>query len=104
MFEHTVRDNEGHSLLIIGPRSSGKTAIIQHALDDLSCKYPGQFITVRLNAYLHNDDIVALREVARQLDYNAKKLRTSDDVSSGNFEQRSISDTFTNILSILDKS
>lgn len=104
MFEHTVRDNEGHSLLIIGPRSSGKTAIIQHALDDLSSKYPGQFITVRLNAYLHNDDIVALREVARQLDYNAKKLRTNDDVSSGNFEQRSISDTFTNILSILDKS
>lgn len=104
MFEHTVRDNEGHSLLIIGPRSSGKTAIIQHALDELSSKYPGQFITVRLNAYLHNDDIVALREVARQLDYNAKKLRTSDDVSSGNFEQRSISDTFTNILSILDKS
>ena len=45
MFEHTVRDNEGHSLLIIGPRSSGKTAIIQHALDDLSSKYPGQFIT-----------------------------------------------------------
>lgn len=104
MFEHTVRDNEGHSLLIIGPRSSGKTAIIQHALDDLSSKYPGQFITVRLNAYLHSDDIVALREVARQLDYNAKQLRTSDDVSFGNFEQRSISDTFTNILSILDKN
>lgn len=104
MFEHTVRDNEGHSLLIIGPRSSGKTAIIQHALDDLSSKYPGQFITVRLNAYLHSDDIVALREVARQLDYNVKQLRTSDDVSFGNFEQRSISDTFTNILSILDKN
>ena len=59
---------------------------------------------MRLNAYLHSDDIVALREMARQLDYNAKQLRTSDDVSFGNFEQRSISDTFTNILSILDKN
>lgn len=104
MFEHTIRDHEGHSLLIIGPRSSGKTAIIQHALDDLSTKYPGQFITVRLNAYLHGDDIVALREVARQLDYNARKLRTSNEISLGNFEQRSISDTFTNILSTLDKN
>ncbi|CAK7894665.1 origin recognition complex subunit 4 [[Candida] anglica] len=123
MFEHTVRDNEGHSALIIGPRSSGKTAIIQRALSELSKKYPQDFITISLHAYHQNDENTALREIARQLDKSLKKLRQNEEEINHNtnelkndkddsinenqlhatFEQRSLSDTFSNILSILDK-
>lgn len=118
MLEHTVSDREGHSSLLIGPRGSGKTAIIEHALSYLEKKYPEQFICIRLSAHIHSDDSVALRDIARQLDFYTKKVvqqhgandeGTEEDnslqaESTNKFEQRSISDTFSNILSILDSS
>lgn len=118
MLDHTVSDREGHSSLLIGPRGSGKTAIIEHALSYLERKYPDQFICIRLSAHIHSDDSVALRDIARQLDFYTKKISqqhgTSDEgkedddalkaESTNKFEQRSISDTFSNILSILDRS
>lgn len=113
MFEHTVKDNEGHSVLLVGPRSSGKTAMVEHALKELGDKFPEQFLTIKLSAYLHSDDNIAVREIARQLDYNAQKFNANDDENSEEqddeaenithkFEQRGISDTFNNILAILD--
>lgn len=101
LLEHTVRDYEGNSTLIIGPRASGKTAIVETALTDITKKYLDHFITVRLNAFIHADDNVALREIARQLDIN----KNDDDIieESATFEQRSINDTFANILSILEQ-
>ena len=116
MFEHTIRDNESHSTLIIGPRASGKTTIVERALKDMEQKYEGQFITVRLNAFLHSDDNVALREIAKQLDFKgmdeneqelvgedeSKDQLTKANFQDGKFQQRSINDTFSNILSILD--
>jgi origin recognition complex subunit 4 len=116
MFEHTIRDNESHSTLIIGPRASGKSTIVERALQDMEEKYEGQFITVRLNAFLHSDDNVALREIAKQLDFKGMDENEEEDVSEdepkdqlsknnfqdGKFQQRSINDTFSNILSILD--
>lgn len=107
MFEHTVRDNEGHSALLVGPRASGKSSIINHALDKIEKKYEGLYILVKLNAFIHADDATALREIARQLDENAKKLQKlntdNEQKEHGSFEQRSIGDTFLNILSTLDK-
>lgn len=104
LFEHTVRDFEGHSVLLFGPRSSGKTAMIEHALQNLSKKYSDQFITIRINASVHSDDSTALRDIARQLDHQAKSLFGGEEIEGLNVEQRSISDTFANILSILDRS
>lgn len=105
MFERTIRDNEGHSALIIGPRSSGKSAIVERALKALDSTYPGEFITIRLNANMHADDKTALREVARQLDLSVQKEGNYQDPGQANsFEQRTITDTFTNILATLDQT
>lgn len=100
MFEHTIHDNEGHSVLLIGPRSSGKSAMINMALNKLEKDYPQKFITIRLNAFIHIDDNVALREIAKQLDI--KLGGEADDQMT--FELRSINDTFANILATLDKN
>lgn len=107
LFEHTVRDHEGHSTLIIGPRASGKTACIETALSDLKLRYDGQFLTIRLNALIHSDDNVALREIAKQLDVNRiledQDPDDSDLEEAATFEQRSINDTFANILATLQQ-
>lgn len=103
ILEHTVRDREGNSAFILGPRATGKTSIIEHSLAKLETTYPDQFITVKLNAHLHNNDNTALRDIARQLDYNTKKLRNNEEVSTEKFEQRSIGDTVSNVLSTLDR-
>lgn len=92
--QNTVKDREGHSVLIIGPRASGKSAIVERALAQLGAEFPQQYFVIRLNAYLHADDNAAVREIARQLDQNV--------VGEYRFEQRAISDTFTNILALLD--
>lgn len=116
MFEHTIRDNEGHSALLIGPRALGKTAIVQRALRELEKKYLNEFIVVKLNAYHQTDENTALREIARQLDKNLRRVRegseqnnnggkiSNRDIEYANFEQRSLSDTFANILTILEKN
>ncbi|CUM64645.1 uncharacterized protein PRCAT00002254001 [Priceomyces carsonii] len=100
--EHTVRDNEGHSLLLIGPRACGKSSIFNRALIELEQKYSGQYITVKLNATIHSDDNVAFREIARQLD--SKVQSTDGSQNETNFEQRSLNDTLSNILSTLEES
>ncbi|KAK6457952.1 origin recognition complex subunit 4 C-terminus-domain-containing protein [Scheffersomyces xylosifermentans] len=109
LFEHTVNDKEGHSALLIGPRSTGKTTIINKALEELESKYSGQFLTIRLNATIHSDDGIALREIARQLDEEVKRINAFQveleyQLDNTNFEQRSINDTFANILLSLDNN
>lgn len=99
MFEHTVRDRQGLSVLLIGPRAVGKTAIINRALDKLAIDYDGRYIVVRLSAYFHPDEHAAVREIARQLDINVKK---NDSSHQSQFQQPAINDTFSNILNILD--
>lgn len=105
MLEHTVKDREGHSALLVGPRASGKSAIIQRALKEIGKNYPDQFLTISLSAYLHSDDNIAVREIARQLDYNSKRIDEElqvEESARSKFEQRGISDTFSNVLAILD--
>lgn len=105
MLEHTVKDREGHSALLVGPRASGKSAIIQRALKEIGKNYPDQFLKISLSAYLHSDDNIAVREIARQLDYNSKKIDEelqNEESAQSKFEQRGISDTFSNVLAILD--
>lgn len=103
ILEHTVRDFEGHSTLLIGPRGSGKTLILNKAIESLKEKYSDMFMTIKLNASLHSDDKIALREIARQLDLNSNKFGTTSGETT-TFEQRAISDTFANILLTLDSN
>lgn len=101
IIEHTIKDYEGHSLLLVGPRGSGKTYVADKAIDDLRQKYKNHLITIKLNALLHHDDKLAFREIARQLDIHSRVMRQE---LADTFEQRAISDTFANILKILDSN
>lgn len=101
LIEHTIRDSEGHSLLLVGPRGSGKSYIADKAIAELRAKYGNQLILIKLNALLHTDDKLALREIARQLDIHSRNM--SQELKD-TFEQRAISDTFANILKILDSN
>lgn len=101
LIEHTIKDSEGHSLLLVGPRGSGKSYIADKAIGELREKYGNQLIVIKLNALLHTDDKLALREIARQLDIHSRNM--SQELKD-TFEQRAISDTFANILKILDSN
>lgn len=102
ILEHTIKDGEGHSTLLMGPRGSGKSLIIKKAMENLRQSCLKQFIYIKLNALLHTDDKLALREIARQLDANFAPSSSAE--SGGTFEQRAISDTFTNIMLALDSN
>ena len=56
------------SALLLGPHGSGKSAVLTQVLDALALKYsfPG-FLVVRLNGLIHTSDVLAVREIARQL-------------------------------------
>jgi len=53
---------------VCAPAGSGKSAVLQRVLDTLADKYafPG-FLVVRLNGLVHTTDVLAVREIARQL-------------------------------------
>lgn len=93
LLKHTIDDGESHSALLVGHRGSGKTLIVDRALDTLRRSHgTDAFIAIKLNALLHTDDKLAIREIARQLD---SRLTTKSKVT---FEQRAINETFSNIL------
>ncbi|KAI6047157.1 origin recognition complex subunit 4 C-terminus-domain-containing protein [Pisolithus marmoratus] len=59
----SITRGEGNSCLLLGPRGSGKTMIIEQAIELL----PQKPIVVRLSGHAQHNDRLALREVARQL-------------------------------------
>ncbi|KAL8934790.1 MAG: hypothetical protein Q9216_005731 [Gyalolechia sp. 2 TL-2023] len=63
----TVLAGEGNSMLVVGPRGCGKTALVETVISDLAKEYHQDFIAVRLNGFIHTDDKLALREIWRQL-------------------------------------
>ncbi|KAI5956299.1 ORC4 [Candida jiufengensis] len=101
LLEKSVRDKERHSLLITGTRSSGKSSIVRTVLREINNKYPDEFLVIQLNSATHSDDNLALREIARQLDYKLFK-RNKTDSSNSFIESKSINETFANILKILN--
>ncbi|KAJ1752770.1 origin recognition complex subunit 4 [Coemansia sp. RSA 1821] len=96
LLSQTVSSNEGNSALVLGPRGSGKSAIIDRCLDRLQAEHntasSPKYHTVRLNGFVHTNDRLALRDIARQL------LITQDleHVLVGSF-----ADAFTYILNPL---
>jgi origin recognition complex subunit 4 len=67
LIENTVAAGEGNSLLVIGARGSGKTALVNRALSEVSKDNSRDYHVVRLNGFIHTDDKIALREIWRQL-------------------------------------
>jgi origin recognition complex subunit 4 len=94
LIEQTVTVGEGNSLLLLGSRGSGKTAIIETIVSSLAKEHKNDFHVVRLNGFLHTDDRLALREIWRQL---GRETDTAEDAG----KVTSYADTMATLLALL---
>ncbi|XP_047403353.1 origin recognition complex subunit 4 isoform X2 [Sciurus carolinensis] len=69
LLKRTAIHGESNSVLIIGPRGSGKTMLINHALKELMDieVVSENILQVHLNGLLQINDKIALKEITRQL-------------------------------------
>ncbi|KAF6761790.1 origin recognition complex subunit 4 C-terminus-domain-containing protein [Ephemerocybe angulata] len=68
LLEGTVSRNEGNSCLLLGPRGSGKTRILERCLSELSQSDSNpKPIVIRLSGWVQSSDRLALRQIAIQL-------------------------------------
>jgi origin recognition complex subunit 4 len=100
LLEHTITEGEGNSCLLIGPRSCGKSVIMDTALDKLKATYKDQFITIRLSGFAQSDDKMALREICRQFDVELSKGFTPEEYEG--LEKKSMSETLQSLIGLLD--
>ncbi|KIJ70534.1 hypothetical protein HYDPIDRAFT_105278 [Hydnomerulius pinastri MD-312] len=70
----TVNRGEGNSCLLLGPRGSGKTSLVERAIKAL----PEKPIILRLSGYAQHNDRLALREIARQLSQQTGRAFLAD--------------------------
>ncbi|KAG2348939.1 hypothetical protein BDR05DRAFT_924752 [Suillus weaverae] len=70
----TVTRGEGNSCFVLGPRGSGKTAIVDRAIASLN-QTP---IVIKLSGHTELNDRLALREIARQLSLQTGKTYLSE--------------------------
>ena len=94
LIEQTVTVGEGNSMLLLGSRGSGKTAMVETIISTLRKEHGNDFHVVRLNGFLHTDDRLALREMWRQL---GRETNTEDDAA----KVSSYADTMTTLLALL---
>ncbi|KAF2035088.1 hypothetical protein EK21DRAFT_84725 [Setomelanomma holmii] len=95
LVEQTVTAGEGNSMLVIGARGSGKTALVNKVLSEVSKDNGGEYHVVRLNGFIHTDDKIALREIWRQLG------REMDIEEDGSGPGKNYADTLTTLLALL---
>ncbi|KAJ5666845.1 hypothetical protein N7462_011254 [Penicillium macrosclerotiorum] len=94
LIEQTVAVGEGNSMLLLGSRGSGKTAVVETIISSLAREHQNDFHVVRLNGFLHTDDRLALREMWRQL---GRETNTEDDAA----KVSSYADTMATLLAML---
>lgn len=94
LLEQTVTVGEGNSMLLLGSRGCGKTAMVETILSSLAKGHGNDFHVVRLNGFLHTDDRLALREMWRQL---GRETNTEDDTA----KVSSYADTMATLLALL---
>lgn len=94
LIEQTVTVGEGNSMLLLGSRGCGKTAMIETIISSLEKEHSNEFHVVRLNGFLHTDDRLALREMWRQL---GRETNTEDDTA----KVSSYADTMATLLALL---
>lgn len=69
LIKRTATTGESNSVLVIGPRGSGKTMILNGIAEELMTddSIRDNLLQVRLNGLLQTDDKIALKEITRQL-------------------------------------
>ncbi|KAK0284963.1 origin recognition complex subunit 4 [Friedmanniomyces endolithicus] len=97
LIAQTVTASESNSMLLIGARGSGKTALVNQILREQAIEHPGDFHVVRLSGFIHTDDKIALREIWRQL---GREMEVEDDEGPSS---RNYADTLTTLLALLSK-
>jgi len=109
LLEATVQDYESQSALVIGPKNSGKSTCLELALKELRSQVKSrknEFILIKISGLTQETDKAAVKSIARQLDseisrvyrINLKELNPTELLA-----KKSITETFSNILNILDK-
>ncbi|OXU27880.1 hypothetical protein TSAR_010519 [Trichomalopsis sarcophagae] len=69
LVKRTVDMGESNSVLLIGPRGSGKTTLINSVLKELACSknFQDNAVIVNLHGLVHTDDRLALKDATRQM-------------------------------------
>lgn len=96
LIEQTVSAGEGNSVLLIGARGCGKSALICKALEEVSREHSEAFHIIKLNGFFLTDDRLALREIWRQL---GQEMDVEDETSGKNY-----ADTLSKLLALLSHS
>lgn len=94
LITQTITAGESNSMLVIGARGSGKTAILNQVLREQAEKHSEDFHVVRLNGFIHTDDRMALREIWRQL---GREMDMEDETGSS----KNLADTLATLLALL---
>lgn len=94
IIDQTVTAGESNSMLLIGARGCGKTALINQVLHEQAKKHSDDFHVVRLNGFVHTDDKIALRDIWRQL---GREMELDEDESSA----KNYADTMSKLLALL---
>lgn len=85
LLRRTATSGESNSVLVIGPRGSGKSKLIKHVIAELLLDdhIRENLLQVHLNGLLQTDDRIALAEITRQL----KLENTLGDKVFGSFSE-----------------
>jgi hypothetical protein len=95
LVQQTIVAGEGNSMLIIGSRGTGKTALVETLMSQMVEDHGEDFYVVRLNGFIHTDDKLALKDIWRQL---GKEMSADEEFinSPSNY-----ADTLTSLLALL---
>ncbi|KAK3051141.1 origin recognition complex subunit 4 [Extremus antarcticus] len=94
LITQTITAGESNSMLVIGARGSGKSALVDQILREQAKQHGDDFHIVRLSGFIHTDDKIALREIWRQL---GREMEVDDDASG----RKNYADTLTTLLALL---
>jgi origin recognition complex subunit 4 len=94
VISQTITAGESNSMLLIGARGCGKTALVNHILREQAKEHPDDFHAVRLNGFIHTDDKIALREIWRQL---GREMDLDEEENT----TRNYADTLASLLALL---
>lgn len=76
--ERVIKEGKGGSIMLLGPRGSGKTSLVNrvlHEIRETNQKFGSKpFLEIRLNGFLQTDDKIALREIVRQLNLESELM------------------------------
>ena len=95
LLDATVATGESNSVLMLGPRGSGKSFLTDSVVSQLKQDHNDEFHVIRLNGFVQTDDKLALREIWRQL---GREMDISEDDVN---EVNSYADTLTSLLGLL---